>query len=119
MSELDDQNEGVRGGKGSDRSGGGFIEMRDSRVSNGIAWAMGILAVCIGSAILWVGSTLVGIRESLATLAATSSAQTAAVVAQLNRNDLRDESQEARLNNIDGRVYTLEGRNLRGATREQ
>jgi hypothetical protein len=113
MTDIDEQSEEIRG-RGLRQSGGGSISSHDPRFSHARDWAMGILAVLIGAAIIWFGSTLVSIKESLATLAATSSAQTAAIVAQLNKNDSRDDAQDARVNGIDGRVYTLEGRNLRG-----
>lgn len=91
-----------------------MTESRDSRMSVLVKVLMSVGCVLIASILTWVGTTLVGIKESLATLAATSQVQTQAIVAQLNKNDARDDAQEQRINGIDGRVYTLEGRNLRG-----
>lgn len=114
MSELDDQSEEVRGGKRGNTTGGGSISVTDSRVTRGINWAMGLLgtaAVLVGA---WIGSTLVGLRESVAVIVS----QNAALIQRLDKNEIRDDAQEQRINNIDGRVYSLEGRALRGGPGE-
>ncbi len=97
---------------------GASMNVNDPRLNRLIGWGGSIAALLVGSGVIWVGSQLVGIKESLASMAATQREQTAAVVAQLNKNDVRDDIQDGRLNQLDREVSTLNGRNLRGHTQE-
>jgi hypothetical protein len=93
---------------------GASMNVSDPLLSRLIGWGGSIAAVIIGSGILWVGAQLVGIKESLASMAATQRASAEAIVAQLNKNDLRDDLQDGRINQLDREVATINGRNLRG-----
>lgn len=82
----------------------------DPRVTKGIGVVVGLMGLAALSIGTWIGATLVGLRESVATIVA----QNASLIQRLDKNDVRDDAQDMRINGIDGRVYTLEGRNLRG-----
>jgi hypothetical protein len=67
----------------------------------------GIALVGVGS---WIATTLMSLRDSVTTIVS----QNAAVIYRLDRNEQRDDGQDARLNQLDRDVSTLEGRNFRG-----
>lgn len=97
----------------TDPNGGARIDQRDTRdprVTRMVSIGVVVLSGAILTVGTWVGSTLVGIKESLATIVA----QNAAFSAGLNRNDIKDDQQEAHINAVDSRVSVLEGRAFRG-----
>ncbi len=93
---------------------GGASIVNDPRLSNLIAWGGSIAAVLIGSGIIWVGSQLVGIRESLADMAATQRAQSSSFAMQID--DLKEEVHTLRDSNdrLSQKVASLEGKAERG-----
>lgn len=95
------------------------MDARDSRMSVLVKILLSVGSTLIAGILIWVGTTLVGIKESLAALAATSQVQTQTLIARLDKNDARDDAQDARINTVDGRVYTLEGRALRGGSHDR
>ena len=113
MSDLDEQAQEVRG-KGGDRSTGASIEMHDSRLSRLIAWGLGAL----GTVSLGVGglavSTLISLRDDVRDLKTTVSLINQANSDRATRAETRIDGLEQQTRDLSGRVYTLEGRNLRG-----
>ena len=110
-SHIDQQIDGQRSKGGT---GGASIRMEDSRFTHLIGWSALAVGGLFVTFLIWIGSTLVGIKESMASMAATMGEQAKALAARVDRNDQLDERQEQHINYVDGRVYTLEGRNLRG-----
>jgi hypothetical protein len=94
---------------------GARMNVRDNRVSRGIELLLAIVGVLIASSLAWVGTNI----NTLNTTVAKMSEQSAASIARLEANERKDDRQDDRLNSIDGRVYTLEGRALRGLIQEQ
>jgi ubiquinone biosynthesis protein UbiJ len=87
--------------------------MHDPRLSKLIGWGGSIAAVLIGSGILWVGSQLVGIRESLASMATTQREQNSSMANQIT--DLKEEVRYLRQTNevLSAKVASLEGKAMR------
>lgn len=92
---------------------GAQISMHDPRLSKLIGWGGSIAAVLIGSGILWVGSQLVGIRESLASMATTQREQNSSMANQIT--DLKEEVRYLRQTNevLSAKVASLEGKAMR------
>lgn len=110
MSDLEDQHEEVRNGKGSRRISSAVVTSHDSRVSRGIALALGVLGVLAVAAITWVGTSINNLNVNVAR-----------VLERMDAKDKRDDAQdnrisrtEDRLEDLTGDVRTLEGKNLRG-----
>lgn len=103
----------TEGRKRVDHSGGGSVTMHDPRLSQLIGWGGGIAAVLIGSGVLWVGSQLVGIRESLASMATTQREQNSSMAGQIT--DLKAEVRYLRQSNeaLSSKVASLEGKAMR------
>ena len=93
---------------------GPSVNVSDPRLSNLIAWGGSIAVALVVSGIVWVGSQLVGIRESLADMAATQREQSSSFSMQIN--DLKDEVHTLRDSNdrLSQKVASLEGKAERG-----
>ena len=91
MTDIDEQSEEIRG-RGLRQSGGGSISSRDPRVSRLIAWGMGIFGFALVGIGSWIATTLMSLRDSVTTIVA----QNAAVIYRLDKNDGRDDTQDAR-----------------------
>jgi hypothetical protein len=72
MTEMDDQNEDVRSGKAR-RSGGGSVT-QDGRLTGGIHWALGAIGVGLIGVLGWVALSIMQLNQTVAGLAATTSA---------------------------------------------
>jgi hypothetical protein len=90
------------------------MEVRDTRMTKGIELLLAVVGVLIASSLAWVGNNINNLNSTVAGM----SQQSAAMIARLETNERQDDRQDDRLNNIDGRVYTLEGRTLRGHPQE-
>lgn len=92
-------------------SGGASIsQVRDPRVTRLVSIGMVVASGSILAVGAWIGTTLVSIKENLATIAA----QNYAFAEGLRRNDTKDDQQDAHINAVDSRVSVLEGRTFRG-----
>lgn len=89
---------------------GARMEVRDSRVTRGIELLLAVVGVLIAGALAWVGNNI----NTLNTTVAKMSEQSASMISRLEANERKDDRQDDRINSIDGRVYSLEGRTLRG-----
>lgn len=122
MSDLDEQAEDVRG-KGKRESGGGSInepsEAHDRRVTSFIRWAMGVL----GTVLVGISSTavivLVGIRDDVRDLKNAQNFITQTNAERNARVDRTLDRHESSIENINGRVYSLEGKALRGGPQRE
>lgn len=94
--------------------GGASVTMHDPRLSQLIGWGGAIAATIIGAGVLWVGSQLVGIRESLASMATTQREQNSSMAGQIS--DLKGEVRYLRQTNesLSAKVASLEGKAERG-----
>lgn len=95
-------------------TGGASISVTDPRLSKLIGWGGGIAAVLIAAGTTWAGSQLVGIRESLASMATTQREQAASVAIQIA--DLKADVRALRGSNdyLTQKVASLEGKAERG-----
>lgn len=117
MTDLDDQHQDIRSGRGR-KSGGPYMagdsHNHDPRVSTGIRTFLGVfstIAVLFGG---WIISTLLEIKDSVTAMKSSYPVLLQQLSTQQNRNEVRDDQQEAHINSIDNRVSTLEGRTFRG-----
>jgi ubiquinone biosynthesis protein UbiJ len=94
-------------------SDGAQISIHDPRLSKLIGWGGSIAATLIGAGLLWVGSQLVGIRESLASMATTQREQNSSMANQIT--DLKAEVRYLRQTNeiLSAKVASLEGKAMR------
>lgn len=113
MTDLDEQARVVRG-EGKRENGGAHIDIRDGRVNGFLAILSSLTPMAIMGIGVWIGSSLISIKESLATIGATMTTQTSAINARLDDKDFKDREHDGRLNQLDRDVSTLNGRNLRG-----
>ncbi len=109
MSDLDEQAEEVRG-RGRREDGGASIVYRDPRVSKALGWVYGVLGTAFVSGTWLAANNLYQLNLTVAADAIWKQemARQVAEVRALN------ERQEEHINAVDRRVYTLEGKNLRG-----
>ena len=115
MSDLDDQQDEVRSGKGR-QSGGAYIRMADPRVSKVLSWFWTALGTAFVAGVYWVGSSINTLNSSVVRILA----QNEAVLARLDRNDSYDDRQEEHINSMDKRLVVVEsvtGVQLRGGPR--
>jgi hypothetical protein len=101
MTDLDSQHEEVRSGKGG--HGGAHISIRDPRVTAAAQWAGNVLQTLVVITLCFVAKNLYEVNLTLAADAVTKS-QVAQMVSK----------HEQEIKDLNGRVSTLEGRNLRG-----
>jgi len=109
VTDLDEQAGEVRG-----RSAGAIASVRTAGVSGFTAIMQSLTPMVIMGIGVWIGSSLISIKESLATIGATMATQTTAINARLDDKDIKDREHDGRLNQLDRDVSTLNGRNLRG-----
>lgn len=107
--DIDEQSADVRG-RGKRESGGARIEQHDPRVTAAAQWVMNILQGLIVLVLAFVADNLYQVNLTLAADAVSKQE----MARQLAENRALDERQEEHINSVDRRVYTLEGRNLRG-----
>lgn len=101
-------------GRKGQTDGGARMDLRDSRVSKFIAWGVGVIGtVCTTLAVIAV-TTLIGLRDDVLAIKITMNAANQATASTTALLTQRIDSHEQWIRNVDGRVYTLEGRNLRG-----
>lgn len=95
-------------------SGGPTLNMHDPRLSKLIGVGGTIMAALIIGGVTWAGSQLVGIRESLASMAATQKLEAESVAMQIA--DLKTEMGRLRESNnyLIQKVASLEGKAERG-----
>lgn len=91
-------------------AGAASITVRDPRVTRLVSIGMVVASGSILAVGAWIGTTLVSIKENLATIAA----QNYSFAEGLRRNDTKDDQQDAHINAVDSRVSVLEGRTFRG-----
>ena len=92
----------------------GAMIVQDGRVSKFIGWVVGVVgSICISLGGIGV-VTLVALRDDVRDLKSTVGFMNQANNERSTRAEIRLDSLEERTNDINGRVYTLEGRNLRG-----
>lgn len=110
MSDLDSQNEELRGGHGRRETGGASIQGYDPRVSRAVSW----LLVAVGSALVavggWIGTNIYQLNITVARVVD----KTDALLNRIDRNDTRDDRQDADINTLARDLSQLEGRTLRG-----
>lgn len=109
VSQLDDDNAQLLGARGKRESGGAAIT-RDPRVSAAQQWLMNVLQGLIVIALAFVANNLYQVNLTLAADAVSKQE----MVRQLSDVRSVNERQEEHINYVDRRVYTLEGKNLRG-----
>lgn len=102
MTDIDDQSEEVRG-RGKRSSGGAQMAVRDPRVTHLIDWAQPIVTGGVLAGILYFANQVGELRDAVV----DTNKQLALTLQQNTRltEDVRDH---------EGRIRTLEGRNLRG-----
>jgi hypothetical protein len=88
--------------------------VRDGRLTTIIGWG----AAVFGSATLMVGGWIASNIASLNTTVTTLVVETRGINRRLDVSDVRDDTQDARIDDLTGSVRTLEGRNMRGHTQE-
>lgn len=91
-------------------TGASIQQNQDPRVTKLIGVGITILAASIIGIGAWIGSTLVGIKESLASI----TTQNIAFARSIERNDNRDDGQDTRLGKIERDQAMIEGRVMRG-----
>jgi hypothetical protein len=112
MNDIDSQDiqsEELRSGKGR-RSGGGRIEMRDSRFSMflGLLWtALGAIALGL---LAWAASSISELNINVSSM----KVEISGLNRRLDVKDARDDRQDDQISEVKRDVYTLEGKNLRG-----
>jgi hypothetical protein len=90
--------------------GGARISLRDGRVSKVLAWCYGSIGMAIVTGTWVAANNLYQINLTLAAYAVSKQE----FDRQLVEIRALNERQEDHINAVDRRVYTLEGRNLRG-----
>lgn len=110
MTQLDEDNASLLGARGKRESGGAAIEVRDPRVSAAAQWVMNILQGLIVLVLAFVANNLYQVNLTLAADAVSKQE----MARQLSEVRGVNERQEEHINYVDRRVYTLEGKNLRG-----
>lgn len=98
----------AKGGRGPQQ-----IIGRDPRVSAAAAWLMNVLQGLIVIALAFVANNLYQVNLTLAADAVTKQEMSR----QLAELRLKNDQQDQHIDYVDRRVYTLEGRNLRGGQR--
>lgn len=91
-------------------SGAQITQNQDPRFTKFLGLGMAVLLAAVVGIGGWIGSSLVGIKESLAGI----NAQNVMFAASLQRNDLRDDAQDSRINKNERDIAVVEGRALRG-----
>lgn len=117
--QIERERERVFGRRGADYSTGAQIGgANDSRLTKIIAWCAAFLSAVLSVSVVVIGSTavstLIELQRDVAVIKTTVASSNANIGERIQRGEARDDAQEARINNIDGRVYSLEGRTLRG-----
>lgn len=107
MSDLDDQAEDVRTGRGR-QSGGASNDMQDARVSRGITWVLGIIGSLLVVALCFCANNLWQLNLTMRDVLT----QNKTTVAQLSDHELR-------LRQVERSISTIEGRNLRGGPQQE
>lgn len=109
MDEQQDQLRGIHASKGG--GGGPRQEIgQDPRVSAAAAWFMNLLQGLVVIALAFVANNLYQINLTLAADAVTKQEMARQIAEVRAKNDQQDQH----IDYVDRRVYTLEGRNLRG-----
>lgn len=108
MTDLDEANEEVRGGKGRREDGGASIVYRDPRVSKALGWFWGVVGAGIAGGSWIAASNLYQLNISVNRMTDNN----AVVAAQL-------QDHEARLRQAERDLNTIQGRNLRGGPEVQ
>ncbi len=109
MTDLDEQSEEIRG-RGKRQSGGATQSIQDPRVTTIGTFVMNVLQGLVVLALAFVANNLNSINLTLAADAVSKQE----MARQLAEVRAKNEQQEEHINYVDRRVYTLEGRSLRG-----
>jgi len=117
VTDLDDQSEELRSGKGR-RSGGGSISIRDSRMSALVGIGLAITPIAVVGIGAWIANSIGNLNTTVTRLVV----QNEAIIKRLDQNDAHDErqdvrmdSQEDRINQSRADIAALGGPNYRGA----
>jgi hypothetical protein len=116
MSELDDQNEDVRSGKGR-KSGGASVSIRDSRMSALVGIGLAITPIAVVGIGAWIANSIGNLNNTVTRLVV----QNEAIIRRQDQNDAHDDRQDARMDAADERtnqnsrdIAALGGPNYRG-----
>lgn len=108
--ETDSHDAQLRRQNAADGSGGAQMGLRDPRVSAAAQWLMNVLQGLIVIALAFVANNLYQVNLTLAANAVMQQEMSRQLAEVRTVND----RQEDHINYVDRRVYTLEGRTLRG-----
>lgn len=118
MSDLDEQSEQVRG-RGA-HSGGGSVQIRDSRMSRLVGIGLAITPIAVVGIGAWIANSISTLNTTVTRLVV----QNEAIMRRLDDGDRRDDRQDTHMEVIDDRVAQTErdiasmgGPNYRGPRR--
>lgn len=100
----------VDDGKGANSSAGGSIQMRDSRMSVLVGIGLAVTPVAVVGIGAWIANSIANLNTTVTRLVT----QNEAVIARLNAADIVNDKQDGRLLNVEQKVYSIEGRVMRG-----
>jgi hypothetical protein len=114
MSEdLDTQSQDLRSGRGG-RSGGAQQTVNDPRLTKILGWlAAGLLATTIGVG-SWVATSINGLTTAVAETTVTIRHMATTQATADARNELRNDQQDSRINQLDRDVAEVHGKIFRG-----
>lgn len=82
---------------------------QDRRVTRFVEWMAGIGASILIAALVWIGATLMDVRQAIAVL----QVQTAPSANRMDRIETKIESMQQQTNRIETKVATMEARQVR------
>ncbi len=106
---IDAQREAMHGKRGAS-SGGGTISLRDSRMSVLVGIGLAVTPIAVVGIGAWIANSIATLNTTVTRLVT----QNEAVIARLNANDGVNDRQDLRLLKVEEKVYSIEGRVLRG-----
>lgn len=103
MTDIDDQSDEVRAGRGSKR-GGASISLRDSRMSALVGIGLAITPVAVVGIGAWIANSIGTLNTTVTRLIV----QQEVILKRLDQNDTHDDRQDIHLQTTDDRVNQVE-----------
>lgn len=108
MSDIDDQSEQIREGRGA-QSGGRIVQVRDGRVSRAVNWVLAAIGTVLVGLSGTAVATLISVKEDVSVMKSMMSMDHDTVMIRLNRTDQTTDALQDHVNSLDSRVSRLEG----------